>query len=66
MHREVRSVLFIERRWGGREKEGGGGRSPVASSFGCFRRTNKGLDGVVGTELQWRAGGLFTIITPSR
>lgn len=43
-----------------------GGRPPVALSCRCFRCTNKGLDGVVGTERQWRAGGLFTIITPSR
>lgn len=42
-----------------------GGRSPVALSCRCFRCTNKGLDGVVGTESQRRAGGLFTIITPS-
>lgn len=33
----------------------------------CFRCTNKGLDGVVGsgTQRRWRAGGLFTIITRS-
>lgn len=69
-------VVAAEVRWGG---EGGsnfasggeigdflGGRSPVALSRRCFRCANKGLDGVVRTERQWRAGGLFTIITPSR
>lgn len=55
---KVRSVIFFFFFWGG--------RPPVALSCRCFRCTNKGLDGVVGTERQWRAGGLFTIITPSR